>query len=356
MALQMGRSSDVPDRDWFRPVLDSLDSAILVERDERIVYANPAYAALLEYRSPDQLLGKHISSIIAEVDRTRLTSYSKARVENGRAPASFPFVARRSDGKPMELQAAVSTARSGSSTYIISLVSPIAVDEAEDESRLLSPREKMVFTLLTRGKRPKEIAFLLQISEKTVGTLRGRMMKKLGLRDAWDLFRFAAEKARQESRRVEIADGVVPADAVPPKVFDSLSEIAAKTLKAPVAFLSVVGPDHDYYPGGFGLPTPIAKTRQIHGETFCHHALIADGPLIVADARSHPLYAEIPTVESMGVAAYIGIPLRIRGAVVGALCVVDTEPRSWSEKEVGLLEHLARYAAAELVAQPQQTT
>ena len=343
----MAESAHLPDRDWFRPVLDAVGSAVLVEADERILYANPAYAALLEYDSPQQLMGRHISSIIADVDRSRLSGYSQARAKLGRAPSSVPFVAQCKDGSGRELHATVSSARCGDACYIISIVSPVVSTDQEDPLPL-SPREKIVFDLLTRGKRPKEIAYLLQISVKTVGTLRGRMMKKLGLNETWDLFRFAAERAVREPRRLDVVSALGALGEPPEQSFDALAEIAARTLAAPVAFLSIVGRDRDYYPGTFGFPAEVAEPRQLSGETFCHHALIASGPLVVPDTHAHPLYSQVPSVKTFGVGAYLGIPLVIRGAVVGALCVVDFEARDWSENDVSLLEQLARYASTEI--------
>lgn len=44
-----------------------------------------------------------------------------------------------------------------------------------------------------QGRRPKEIALMLGLSEKTVATFRSRIFQKLSLRGDADLFRFAAE-------------------------------------------------------------------------------------------------------------------------------------------------------------------
>ena len=347
-------SRSAPNPEWFRPVLDAVDSAFLVEAEERIVYANPAYAALLEYDSPQQLMGRHISSIIADEDRSRLTSYSRARAGLGRAPSSFPFVAQCKDGRRRELYATVSTARMGNSFYIVSIVSPVATSTADADPLPLSPRERIVFDLLTRGKRPKEIGYLLQISVKTVGTLRGRMMKKLGLSDAWDLFRFAAERAVHEPRRLEVVEELGSIADTPYPSFDTLTEIAAKVMSAPAAYLSIVGPDRDYFPGLFGFPPELSESRQMLGETFCHHALIAGGPLVVPDAHAHPLYAPLESVEKFGVSAYVGVPLVIRGAKVGNLCVADLQSRDWSSHDVALLEELARFACMQIAVNQQR--
>jgi PAS domain S-box-containing protein len=54
-------------------------------------------------------------------------------------------------------------------------------------------------------------------------------------------------------------------------------------------------------------------------------------------------------MESMGIAAYVGVPLRLTdGTVIGAFCVVDTTPRRWRQREVQVLRELATSAVTEI--------
>jgi DNA-binding CsgD family transcriptional regulator len=59
--------------------------------------------------------------------------------------------------------------------------------------KTLSPREGKVIEHLLAGRRSKEIALLLEVSEKTICTHRARAFSKLALRGIADLFRVAAE-------------------------------------------------------------------------------------------------------------------------------------------------------------------
>ena len=53
--------------------------------------------------------------------------------------------------------------------------------------------------------------------------------------------------------------------------------------------------------------------------------------------------------RELGWIAYAGVPLVTdQGYVVGALSVMDTMPRLWSERDVGLLQDLAASAVAEI--------
>lgn len=75
------------------------------------------------------------------------------------------------------------------------LAQSIAFDETTGNPRRLfkklSMREVEVLKLLSSGKRNKEIAFELDINEKTVSTYRSRIMKKLKVRNLVELIRKA---------------------------------------------------------------------------------------------------------------------------------------------------------------------
>jgi PAS domain S-box-containing protein len=72
-------------------------------------------------------------------------------------------------------------------------------------------------------------------------------------------------------------------------------------------------------------------------------------PLVVTDAVNDVRVAELPPVRSGAVGAYLGVPLVVdKGHAIGALCVFDPEPRTWSDSDVALLEQLAAPVVAEL--------
>lgn len=56
---------------------------------------------------------------------------------------------------------------------------------------------------------------------------------------------------------------------------------------------------------------------------------------MIPDTRADPVYARVPTVKSLGVAAYLGVPLvLLSGEVIGAFCAIDFAPHAWSEAQV----------------------
>ncbi|HVS33836.1 MAG TPA: GAF domain-containing protein [Thermoanaerobaculia bacterium] len=321
-------------------ILNSVDAAILVERHERVVFANDRYAAVLGFDSPAELLGRHVGGLVAKVDRQRLLEFSRIRAERGRAPSEYPFAACCRDGTFRVMRAEVSATTIGNDCYITTLAREISHGDTPQHAALsrLSLRERMVFDLLVTGERQKEIARILDISAKTVCTLRTRLMRKLELSDTWDLFRFATALTVGDARRLAGVRDTGLLDSEPEELFDRITALAGRMVKVPVAFVSIVGADRDYYKSAVGFSPPL---RELRGETFCHHAIISKGPLIIDDTRAHPLYRTVPTVESLGVRAYLGVPLLVNGVTVGALCVIDFEPRSWSAPEIQILQDLA---------------
>ncbi len=138
-------------------------------------------------------------------------------------------------------------------------------------------------------------------------------------------------------------------DTAPEEVFDRLTRLAARILGVPATFLSLVDADRDFYKSCFGFPEPLASGRELSGTTFCHYAIASREPLVIPDTRADPLYAGVPTVESLGVAAYLGVPLATAdGEVIGSFCAISMEPREWSDGDVEVMRELAVSALREI--------
>ncbi len=138
-------------------------------------------------------------------------------------------------------------------------------------------------------------------------------------------------------------------DTPPEESFDRLTKLAAKLIGVPATFISLVDQNRDFYKSCFGFGEPLATTRQLEGRTFCHHAIVSAGPLLIDDTMADPLFREIPTVQSLGVRAYAGIPLITdEGQAIGSFCAIDFAPRDWSQLEVEILSELAASAMREI--------
>ena len=137
-------------------------------------------------------------------------------------------------------------------------------------------------------------------------------------------------------------------DAPAETEFDNLTRLASSLLGAPVSLLSIVQleADRQVFKSRTGLTGPADEAGQTPlSHSFCRHVVEADGTLVVTDARTHPLVRDNPSIDELGVVAYLGAPVRgPDGRTLGALCVIEGEPRAWSERDAEHLEALAACA------------
>jgi GAF domain-containing protein len=159
-----------------------------------------------------------------------------------------------------------------------------------------------------------------------------------------------AAAAVKDSDRLDAlrATGLLDSDITPS--FDRLARLAAHVLNAPVALVSLVDADRQFFKSCLGLPEPWASERQSPlTHSFCQHAVAIREPLLVDDAREHQLLRDNLAIRDMGVIAYAGIPLiDPDGHALGTLCVIDSRPRHWTTHQVQLLSDLAGSVVTEI--------
>jgi GAF domain-containing protein len=159
----------------------------------------------------------------------------------------------------------------------------------------------------------------------------------------------AAAAARDPQRLSALQDtGLLDSDVDP--AFDRLARLAAQVLNAPVALVSLVDADRQFFKSCLGLPEPWASSRGTPlSHSFCQHAVARREPLVVDDARQDDLLRDNLAIRDMGVIAYAGIPLIDgEGNALGTLCVIDSQPRHWSSHQIQLLSDLAASVVTEI--------
>ncbi|HEX4824143.1 MAG TPA: sigma 54-interacting transcriptional regulator [Candidatus Polarisedimenticolaceae bacterium] len=139
-------------------------------------------------------------------------------------------------------------------------------------------------------------------------------------------------------------------DSPPEAAFDRLTSLATTLLHVPVAYVSLVDDHRQFFKSQRGLAEPLALARETPlSHSFCKHAVESRRPLLVEDAREHPILKANPAVVAHGIIAYAGIPLiTSEGHALGSFCVVDHAPRRWTDGEVALLEVLAASTLSEI--------
>ena len=154
----------------------------------------------------------------------------------------------------------------------------------------------------------------------------------------------------RDPARLKVIREVSLLDTAAEESFDRLARLAVRILQAPVALISLVDADRQFFKSSIGLSQPWATRRQTPlSHSFCRHVVATGRPLVVADARAHPLVYDNPAIRELGVVAYLGVPLITSDAfTVGSLCAIDSKPRQWSDADVEILTDLAAAVMSEI--------
>lgn len=148
-----------------------------------------------------------------------------------------------------------------------------------------------------------------------------------------------AEKTADEEARLEALERIKAMYSPADSQLDQITEMTRQALDAPVALVSLVAQDRQWFKAKRGLAAP-ETPRDV---SFCGHAIQQDDVFTVEDATQHPWFNDNPLVaESPGIRAYAGQPLRVHGQHVGTLCVIDYRPRSFDRLSLNRLAAAAR--------------
>ena len=130
-----------------------------------------------------------------------------------------------------------------------------------------------------------------------------------------------------------------PAEAA----FDRLTRLAASIFRAPIALISLVDEDRQWFKSHLGLD--VSETDR--GVSFCAHALGQPAPMVIRDAQADPRFRDNALVTGKPhIRFYAGAQLRTKaGLDLGTFCVIDREARGVpTDEEITLLQDLAATA------------
>ena len=149
-----------------------------------------------------------------------------------------------------------------------------------------------------------------------------------------------------EAARLETLRRYAVLDTLPEKEFDDLTRLAAVICGTPIALVSLVDADRQWFKSRVGIED--SETRR--EVAFCAHAILQPDVLVVPDAlmderfRANPLVLGEPNVRF-----YAGAPLLTQeGHALGTLCVIDRTPRELSPEQREALRSLSRLVVAQL--------
>ena len=137
-------------------------------------------------------------------------------------------------------------------------------------------------------------------------------------------------------------------DTPPEDRFDRLTRLAAIIFECPIALVSLVDSERQWFKSCVGL----AANETPRDVSFCGHAIHRDEALVVRNALADPRFADNPLVtHAPAIRFYAGQPLRSPGGHrIGTLCVIDREPRVPTAAQLAALADVGRVQP--LPAQP----
>ena len=151
-----------------------------------------------------------------------------------------------------------------------------------------------------------------------------------------------------ESTRLETLRALNILDTSPEERFDRLTRLAKRLFGVPIALVSLVDADRQWFKSCVGL----SASETSRDVSFCAHAIVSDEILTVPDTLADDRFHDNPLVtEAPNIRFYAGCPLTVpNGSKLGTLCLIDVKPRELDDEERELLRDLARMAEQELAA------
>lgn len=155
------------------------------------------------------------------------------------------------------------------------------------------------------------------------------------------------EFPKSESIRLQALQQISILDSEPEERFDRITRLLATVLEAPIALVSLVDADRQWFKSRYGLE--VSETSRCI--SFCGHAILTPALLVVEDTLLDERFVDNPLVAGPPyIRSYAGAPLAdAAGNLLGTLCVIDRKPRVFTERDFAILRDLAAVAARELV-------
>lgn len=130
------------------------------------------------------------------------------------------------------------------------------------------------------------------------------------------------------------------------QLFDDLTTLASQICDTPIALISLIDPDRQWFKSRVGLDAE-ETSREI---AFCSHAILQDDVFEIPNASLDPRFHDNPLVTGApDIRFYAGAPLvSPSGHAIGTLCTIDRKPRKLTESQKTSLQTLSKSVVAHL--------
>jgi predicted PurR-regulated permease PerM len=141
------------------------------------------------------------------------------------------------------------------------------------------------------------------------------------------------EERLEELARLHLANGTRE------EVFDRITQKLARLFEVPIALITFIDRDHQWFKSQVGLPKEIVEAQKTARKlSICGHVTANDKILVVEDLSRDRRFANNPLLRERGLRFYAGVPLRSNNLPIGSLCILDVKPRGLTEREKRLLQ------------------
>ncbi|MEM1439306.1 MAG: sensor domain-containing diguanylate cyclase [Pseudomonadota bacterium] len=156
-----------------------------------------------------------------------------------------------------------------------------------------------------------------------------------------------------EAARISSLRALQILDSYPEDRFDRVTKLAKQIFDVDICLISLVDSHRQWFKSRQGLDA--TETRR--DISFCGHAILDDAVLYVEDAAEDERFHDNPLVtEDPDIRFYAGRPIKApEGQRIGTLCLIDRAPRTLSNKELEILDDLARMVEEEFVTLAQSS-
>lgn len=150
-----------------------------------------------------------------------------------------------------------------------------------------------------------------------------------------------------EKERLAVLKTLAILDTPPEAEFDALVRIASVMCGAPIALISLIDTERQWFKANVGL---LGVTETPRDVAFCSHTILGSEVLEVPDATLDTRFAENPLVTgNPEIRFYAGAPITLSdGNRVGTLCVIDRQPKWLDDRQREILKSLAILVATSL--------
>jgi diguanylate cyclase (GGDEF)-like protein len=155
-------------------------------------------------------------------------------------------------------------------------------------------------------------------------------------------------KPPDEERRLAALHALKLLDTEPEERFDRITRLAQRVFGASMATFTLVDADRQWFKSEVGA----AGKEDARDISFCAHAILEPGTMVVEDARYDKRFHDNPLVTGdPKIRFYAGHPVAGPGGEsLGTLCVIDDKPRRPEDFDAEALAEFAAMVEAEVAS------